>query len=591
MNGLQARGAASADAARVMLAAATAATFVVWALLALGVLVRWLQPPGRYATGPVDLAPHGLPGITLQLTYPSRLEPGPVPGVNQAVIVFAGAQTADDVQGLTLALALDTDAVYLADAEGRAVPARLDITPGYPDPVPHTLYLVHGNTQVRSGLLFSRRLQIRPILVLEDGTAQLPGLNMQVTMPSLLVTLLTGALISPDVRLLPYVAIVTAGVVGGWLALYDAQRRRSVDERRLRELYSDLEKYVGLGQWSEAREVVERIEQIEPEYKDVPLLEHQIRSEEGSRQRREALFRSGVEAYRRGEWREAARVFAKVEADDPYYQDVHYMRRTAALYADLSSRDRSRRASAAQQLGEVGDLVCWDPLIDALGDPSPRVAEAAERAFQQIGPQALEVLLGCLRHPSEEVRARGFRLIKGYGRAARDGLLGALRSSDLELSAQVATLLHAVGGRSDLAEALLWADERHVPGIVAPLVGEGVAATSVLIDVLRRAPEERVGVVLGAIAALKAQTDISRPLEEALRAAHDDAERARVERAMRVPPGSFVPVEDRSAPEEKVLGGQRALAAPQAPEGSGEATAGLDGVRRQIMRLFDRSTS
>lgn len=386
MNGLRAHGSTSLGIAGIVLGAITAAIIAVWLLLGLSVLVSWVQRPARYATGLVDLTTYGAPGIAVRLVYPTRLEPHAGPTADQAVTVFAVAESPEDVRTLSLALPLEGAAAYFADLQGQPVPGRLQITPGYPDPLPYTLYLLHGDSQLRGGLLLPRELEVRPTLLLADGPVPVPSLTLQVALPGRLTAAVTEALSSLKVTALPYLAMLSVGVLGAWIAVYGMQRRQTEYQQRLRDLYHHLQEYIRLEQWPDARQAVESIRLIEPGYRDVPLLESRIQAEQDAEWRKEKLFRGGLEAYRQGNWREAAKVFAEVEAEDPYYRDVHYMLRTAALYADLCSRDRSRRAAAASQLGEVGDLVRWEPLLDALGDHSSRVAEAAEHAFQQIGP-------------------------------------------------------------------------------------------------------------------------------------------------------------------------------------------------------------
>lgn len=590
MRMLSSRTAGSPGTAGAVLGTISATVVLLWLLLGLGALVTWVQPPPRRSTGPVALGDYGAPGVSLRISYPTRIRPDPAGADAGVVVVSAVADGPDAVRPLAIALPLEGDAVLFLDGEGRVAPGRLEIVPGYPDPLPHSLRIAHGNTQLRGGVLRSYRVQITPVLLLDEGPVEVPPLALSVSLPSRAADWVWTALSSLNAAAAPYLAVVTVGVVGVWLVVYSVQRRAEAEQRTLMGLYRRLEEHIRLERWSDAREAIESIRLIEPGYRDVQLLDTRVRSADNARWRREELFRSGVTAYREGRWREAARALADVAREDPFFRDVHFLSRTAALYTDLSSRDRSRRVAAARQLGEVGDLVEWGPLLDALADPSPEVAEAAERAFQQIGPGAFEVLLGALTHASEEIRRRSFRVIKGYSSAVKEELLAALRSSDVHLTRQVAQLLHAAGGRRELAEALLWAEDGHLPGVVEPLLGEGIAATSLLIDVLLRAPDDRVEVVLRAVAALKDRADITRPLDEAYRAHRDHDERQRLERAVEVGPAPFMAAAEAApaGPPEDT----EPEALPSSEDAETDATEprqdAVEVVRRRITRLFDR---
>jgi hypothetical protein len=141
------------------------------------------------------------------------------------------------------------------------------------------------------------------------------------------------------------------------------------------------------------------------------------------------------------------------------------------------------------------------------------------------------------------VRERSQRLLQGMGQSARDQLLNALHSPDARVTGPVARLLGGLGAREALARALLFTGSQHHQGIIEALVAEDMAAAEPLVDALLAAPEGREGVVIRAIAALRAQADIDRYLEARLRAAPDQAARQRIQRAMRAPAEPFVGLE------------------------------------------------
>ncbi|NLD71607.1 MAG: hypothetical protein GX649_02695, partial [Chloroflexi bacterium] len=155
-------------------------------------------------------------------------------------------------------------------------------------------------------------------------------------------------------------------------------------------------------------------------------------------------------------------------------------------------------------------------------------------------------------------------------------------------------LLADLGARRELAEALLWATDPHLEGIVAALVNEGVVASAVLIDALLKASPERLPVVLRAVGALKARTDIARQIDEAYRAARNRDDRERIEQAMEVDAAPYA--EPRGEPPaehvtEAAAGEQPANVLLEEPPAEAEDAAEHGTEKGRWLRLFDRRSS
>ncbi|NLD44511.1 MAG: hypothetical protein GX657_13580 [Chloroflexi bacterium] len=575
----------------LLLAALAGVLVLLWGLVGMGALATWTSPPDRLATEAVPLEAYGLPGVEVRLLYPAAL---PAPGEKALLTVLARAGAPSEARPFTLAFTLPDEAAGFVDAAGWPTSGRLTVTPGAPEAAPYSLWLARTSTAAGGGLLRGRRIPVEVSLVTQEGAARVVGLSFTVGVPARLPRAARGLLRGAAAALWRPLTLATVLAAALWGAAQALRRRRERERAESEALYQSLVEQVQGERWAEARRSLDALGAQASAYRDAPLLERRVREEEMALWRRERNYRRGTEAYRQREWRAAARAFDALERDDPYARDVPYLRRTAALYADLASRDRSRRIAAARALGEVGDLADWSPLVQALADPCEAVADAAEQAFQRSGPAAYEALLGGLRSPHEAVAARSERLLRGFGQPIRERLLAALRADDPALTARVAGLLAALGARRELAEALLWAEDAHLPGLAAALANEGVAAAGVLVDVLRTAPAERVGVVLAAIGALKARADVSRPLEEALRATRAREERERLERAVALAAAPYAgPVEWSPAPAAAPAGPPGADAAPAA-DGSLAAEAGAGNgappERGRRMRFFDRTT-
>lgn len=519
---------------------ATASVLVaIAALFTVSWFVSLAASPARHAGAPLRLDAYGYPGVEVTVIYPTRLSVDQTGERAARVTLSTRALEPSATEPIAFALPLPDEAVAFVDAQGDHVAGRVRVTPGYPDARPHDLRLAHGNTQRQGGLLFPYRVRVVPLLLSAGGSAPIPELAFEVRLESIwgqsARTFAAGAARNGT----PYVLLL--GLSAGAVLLGQRARRRRVvaRERQLATVYGQLSEHIKLERWGEARQLIESIRAVQPHYRDVDRIDTLVSSAETATWRREQLYQIGVEAYRTRNWPSAVQAFGTIQRETPYYREVHFLRRTAALYADLGSRDRSRRVQAAKELGEIADLVDMTPLLHALADRSEAVADAAEAALHHIGPDALDALLVGLVSDRPATRERSFRLIQGLGQTARPALLSALRSDDPRLTAPVAALLAALGAREELAEALLVAPEPHQEGIVAALLSEGMAAGTVLIEALLAARPERQQMILNAIGALKLRVDLDRRIEEAARATRDPVQRELLQRAQRTPPTPF----------------------------------------------------
>ncbi len=512
-------------------------------LLALVLVLSWLVSaatrPLRLTSQRVDLSAYGYPGVALSVAYPLSLSPQSSAPIETRVTVSALALTPDADMPLDVVLSLPDDAVTFVDASGAHTSGRLTVTPGYPDPLPYDLYLQHGNTQLRGGLLRGYRVTVVPTIRGAEQAIPIQELSFRVRLTSLLeqaARRLATALVSDAA---PYLLIAAILAAGAWVASSLTRRRRLRHEKLLATTYGRLREQIKLQRWPDARTLIERLRIESPHYRDIDQLDVVVSAAETASWRREQLYKAGIEAYRQREWPAAVQSFAAIEQETPYYRDVRFLCRTAALYADLASRDRSRRINAARELGEVADLVDMQPLIVALGDPSAQVAEAAQEALRKIGVGAVDDLLAGLVHSRTAVRQGSYKLLETLGQSAREALLGALHSSDPEMTRQAAQLLVTLGARKELAEALLYVPDGHLEGLVAALRNEGNAGVSALIETLLQAPSARRAVFVNVLAALKQTADVDRRLEEAIRSIKSQEDRALLEQALAAPAAPF----------------------------------------------------
>ncbi|MBN1399724.1 MAG: hypothetical protein JXA74_02740 [Anaerolineae bacterium] len=501
--------------------------------------MRLATAPARRAGEAVDLAGFGLPGVELRIIHPVRLSASEGARELPIITVSARADTPEAIQRFEVAFPLSEQAILFVDSDGDPIPGRLTITPGYPDALPHNLRVVHGQTQLQGRLVVPYRLKVVPTLRQGERATPISQLAFEIRLESRwehAFRLFAATVFSMG---LPYLilGVVLLAAALGWQRYQTRRRRRR--EIELSAAYLRLREQIKLERWADARDEIETIREVEPQYRDVDRLDALVSSAETATWRREQLYATGIRSYRERDWPRAVQAFSAIENETPYYRDIRFLRRTAALYADLSSRDRSLRMAAARELGDVADLVDMQPLVDALGDPSEEVAQVAEASFSRIGLGGFDALLSALVHESPQVCERAYRLIESFGQDGRERLLEALRSSSPQLTTRVAQLLITLGARRELAEALLWIDGAHQEGLVAALLSEGPAATGVLLEALMQAAPEREQLLINALAALKLQEDIDRRIAEALRSTRDARLRAVLERALSAEPSSF----------------------------------------------------
>jgi len=494
--------------------------------------VRAGTAPQRQITQPFALSTVGGPEVLIQIMYPAYLTAGAALDKAMPITVIAKAQHEIAVAEILVALTRPDESVAFVDATGRHISGRVLIAPGYPDPAYADLLVVHGDVQTHSRLLGAVTVMVTPMVWVDDQPLVVPELQFPIKLESP-----SGALVRHGLRMLataglPLLALVALIVLGSWGWRQYVRRRRLRREQRLSTVYLMLREHIKLDQWQDARKAIDQLRLEQSRYRDLDQLDTLVSAAETAGWRRDQLYQSGLQAYKRRDWPNAVQAFRTIETETPYHRDVRFLRRTAALYADLTSRDRSLRLAAARELGEVADLVDRVPLLDALGDRSAQVADAAETAFAQIGADGFDTLLQGLVHVSADVRRRSYGLIESMGQDVREQLLNALHSPDAALTGPVAMLLANLGAREELGSALLWAQPVHHQGIVKALCTEGLGSGAVLVQILLDAPEAKVDIILAALAALKMVEPVDRRLEDALRATRDPDCKRRLKRAL-----------------------------------------------------------
>lgn len=546
-------------------------------IVALSWFVSLATSPARHAGAPVPLDAYGRPGVEVRVIHPTRLNVEDIGPRAPRLTLSAHALDPSATTPIEVVFPLPDDAVAFVNADGDHIPGRLRAIPGYPDALPHDLRLAHGNTQLQGGVILPYRVRIVPLLVSEEGSVPVPDLAFDVRLESVWGQSIRSFANGVARYGTPYVVLLILVAAATPAIRRTRYRRDLAREKRLAAAYGQLSEHVKLERWPEARQLIESIRALEPHYRDIDRIDTMVTSAEMAAWRREQLYQIGVEAYRARNWPSAVQAFGAIEEETPYYREVRFLRRTAALYADLGSRDRSRRIEAAQELGEIADLIDMTPLLHALGDRSEAVAEAAAEAFRRIGLDAFDVLLSGLAADDPSVRERCFHLIAGMGQSARPELLRALRSADPRLTAPVARLLASLGAREELADALLAAPEPHQVGIVEALASEGTAAGSALLGALLKAPPERQQTIINALGALKLRVELDRRIDEAIRSTRDHAERELLQRAQRAPAAPFGVAGDAPAVEV-----QREVPPPQENDAPSSS---------RVLRLFERRSS
>ncbi len=518
---------------------------VVLTLLVMGSwTIRLLASPLRHAGTAVDLGIYGLPGVTIRIIHPTRLDATHIGRDAAPVTVLAWAESEEAVRPFELVFPLPDEALAYVDADGRHVAGHLEVLPGYPEVQPYDLRVAHGRTQYRAGLLFPYRVRIQPMVRFDGETAPLPGAAFSIRLISRWEQGLRQFAESFSAAITPYLLVALLLLVAAWAWQRVNRRRQSARAKELAALYMRLQEDIKLDRWADARDALEKIRAISPHYRDIDHLDTVVTAAETAGWRREQLYIVGVDAYKARNWPDAVHAFQAIEAEAPYYREVRFLRRTAALYADLQSRDRSLRLRAAQELGHVADLLDMMPLLHALGDDSKEVADAVEASFRHIGLDAFEALLAGLIYDAQSagdgaraarVRERAYRLLEGMGQASRESLLGALHSSDPRITASAASLLITLGARQQVADALLWVAPPHREGILGALLSEGIAATAPLVQTLLKAPRDQEQMLVNGLVQLKAEHHIERHISEVMRNTKDKDKVAVLRRILEAP--------------------------------------------------------
>lgn len=513
----------------------------VLALALYGWAVAVSLQPARLVGPVVSLAAAGRPGVAVKIAYPAYLGPANVGQAARPLTVWARADTlattAPDASAastpVTLVVSPPGDALSLVDRSGAHVSGRISLTPGFPEWAPVDLWAVYGDTPAATRLFGSRLVEITPMAMTAEGAVALRELAFRVAVDGRARQAFRSL---AKVWAVAFPVLVSVTLLALWAVARWQRRHRQVrllTERQLAGRYVQLRAHIKMEQWEQARQEIDAIQTLQPDYRDVGRLDVMVNSAETAFWRREQLYSSGLEAYRQRQWPVAAQALTALEEESPYYREVRFLKRTAELYADLGSRDRSLRIAAAEQLGQVGDLVDVMPLIEALGDRSAAVAEAVERAIKQIGVQVADDLIAALRHPNATVRRRAFQLLQQMGRSIHDRLLAGLRSGDPLVTRGVARLLGHLGAREELAQALLWLDPAHHESIRRALAHEGVAAVQPLTQVLFEAPPERRQGIINVLSGLLDQEEVRLRVAELAHNTREPKRRALLQRALK----------------------------------------------------------
>ncbi len=490
--------------------------------------------PLRKAGPVVSLDGAGYPGVSLKIVHPTFIGPDSVSMQAKPITIMTRADSLAAVDAVTLIVAPPDDTLTLVDGSGTHISGRVTIEPGFPEWRPYDLWVANGNTQATSGLLGQRRVELTPAVMTINGVVTLPEASFTIIVDGPLAQTARRA---ARVWSLVFPLLVILAALTIWLAERWKRRSHSLrleQERLLAGRYAQLRSHIKLEQWDAARHEIEAIQSVQPEYRDITRLEALVSTAETATWRREQLYATGLAAYRQRQWPAAAQAFAAVEQENPYYREAAFLKRTSELYADLASRDRSVRVSAAQELGRVGDLVDMAPLVVALGDKNEEVAQAAEQAFMQIGPRAADDLIGALKHSDPVVRRRAYGLLEQMGQDIHERLLAGLHSSDPTVTHSVARLLARLGARDELAHSLLWIEAKHHEGIGRALASEHVGAVQPLVQVLYEAPPERRQGIINVLSSLLEDEDVRIRTEELFRATKDQKQRALLQRVIRM---------------------------------------------------------
>ncbi len=128
-------------------------------------------------------------------------------------------------------------------------------------------------------------------------------------------------------------------------------------------------------------------------------------------------------------------------------------------FARLGSRNRWRKARAAENLGYFGGREAVDPLASLLSHPDETVRAVAARALARIGTEeAAEALANTLNDPSELTRLRMAENLERIGTLSVAPLIKTLEEGDPEarvLAARILGYLRAAEARPYLCRSML----------------------------------------------------------------------------------------------------------------------------------------
>lgn len=158
----------------------------------------------------------------------------------------------------------------------------------------------------------------------------------------------------------------------------------------------------------------------------------------------------------------------------------------AALAEALGSDEVDLRWRAAGLLGAFGSAAIH-PLLVALGDGDPRVADQARDALEVVGAQSVDTLTDALLDPDTSVRAGAARILSALGDVAVPSLVQATHDEDPDVRWRAATSLAGIGSPAAApAVRQLVADPEPAvrAAAVAALRGDDVETLDVLFSSL-----------------------------------------------------------------------------------------------------------
>ena len=131
------------------------------------------------------------------------------------------------------------------------------------------------------------------------------------------------------------------------------------------------------------------------------------------------------------------------------------------VQALCAGSDPLMRTMAAEHLGELREPASIGPLVDALGDPSGPVRDAADSSLIGFGDTAVEALLGALGDPSAVKRSHAAGILGRIGSPrAVVGLVARMDDRNQDVRCYIAGSLAELGPAAVDALILALADER-----------------------------------------------------------------------------------------------------------------------------------